>query len=506
MSLLTDNPNTVRTTDDFAAAREELAAVLFSGIFHRAPNLAQLLTYICEKYFEGAAEHIKEYNIAVEALGRPADFDQKRDSIVRVEAHKLRKRLREYYLAEGASHAVRIEVPSGQYAPRFVLQQTSDESSEAKTPHAPPRLSKQVLLRTGVVLTLVLVLAAILFRTLSAGRGNAAASVRESIAAQPAGEDVRILAGVTDGSTYLDGFGHLWQSDRFFQGGTVFHTTSLPILGTKDPRIYQNHRQGAFSYNIPLKHGVYELRLHFAETLYGDGNAAGGGETTRLFRVFLNGLEILHDFDVIADASAANTADVRVFKDVSPAADGLLHLRFEPGNNLPILSAIEITPGVAGGMLPVRIIAQDHAYTDKAGRYWSPDRFARGGQLVLRNEDVVNADDPEFYRGERYGNISYVIPVVPGTYRATFYFSEMWFGPGQPGAGGVGYRLFDILCNGVALRRNFDIFKEAGGSRRTVTWTAHNLAPNHQGKLVLSLVPVANYASLNALEIVSEPK
>ena len=37
----------------------------------------------------------------MEALGRPADFDQKRDSIVRVEAHRLRKRLREYYEADG---------------------------------------------------------------------------------------------------------------------------------------------------------------------------------------------------------------------------------------------------------------------------------------------------------------------------------------------------------------------------------------------------------------------
>src|SRR5580700_1249214 len=107
---------------DFTQEKNALQSVLASGIFNRAPNLAHVLTYICERYFEGEGAQIKEYNIAVEALGRPAGFDQKRDSIVRVEAHRLRKRLREYYEAEGAGHSVRLDIPSGQYAPQFVRQ------------------------------------------------------------------------------------------------------------------------------------------------------------------------------------------------------------------------------------------------------------------------------------------------------------------------------------------------------------------------------------------------
>src|SRR5262249_28747872 len=102
--------------------KSEFQSVLSSGVLDRAPNLAQLLTYVCCKYFDGATEQIKEYNIAVEALGRPPDFDQKKDSIVRVEAHKLRKRLREYYESEGADHPVRIEIPPGQYTPKFIFQ------------------------------------------------------------------------------------------------------------------------------------------------------------------------------------------------------------------------------------------------------------------------------------------------------------------------------------------------------------------------------------------------
>jgi hypothetical protein len=99
------------TPVDYERERHELDALLASGIFNRAPNLAQLLNYICTKYFEGATDQIKEYNVAIEALGRGPEFDQKRDSIVRVEAHRLRKRLREYYETDGASHAVKIIIP-----------------------------------------------------------------------------------------------------------------------------------------------------------------------------------------------------------------------------------------------------------------------------------------------------------------------------------------------------------------------------------------------------------
>src|SRR5580658_5238062 len=110
-------PSTVGLREEKA----ELEAVFASGIFNRAPGLAHMLNYVCTKYFEGESDQVKEYNIAVEALGRPADFDQKRDSIVRVEAHRLRRRLNEYYEGEGASHRIRIVLPSGQYVPQFVV-------------------------------------------------------------------------------------------------------------------------------------------------------------------------------------------------------------------------------------------------------------------------------------------------------------------------------------------------------------------------------------------------
>src|SRR5437763_13689610 len=90
--------------------RAELKSVLESAHFVRAPKLSHLLSYLCEKLFSGQTGSIKEYSIGVEVFGRGDSFDQNSDSIVRVEANRLRKRLAEYYSAEGKSHRLRIAI------------------------------------------------------------------------------------------------------------------------------------------------------------------------------------------------------------------------------------------------------------------------------------------------------------------------------------------------------------------------------------------------------------
>jgi hypothetical protein len=62
----------------------------------------RLFDYIVRKYVEGETGNLKEYSIALDAFGRPVDFDPKLDSIVRVEVHRLRKKLKQYYATEGA--------------------------------------------------------------------------------------------------------------------------------------------------------------------------------------------------------------------------------------------------------------------------------------------------------------------------------------------------------------------------------------------------------------------
>ena len=154
----------------------------------------------------------------------------------------------------------------------------------------------------------------------------------------------------------------------------------------------------------------------------------------------------------------------------------------------------------------VRILAgyTKDRYVDRAGRVWNPDNYYRGGELARRKGSVTGTEDPNLFASERYGRFDYSIPVASGKYAVTLYFSETYFGTANSGSGAVGSRIFDVHCNGVPLVKNFDIFKEAGGASRALSRTFHGLEPNAAGQLVISFIPVKNYACVNALEVVDE--
>jgi len=154
----------------------------------------------------------------------------------------------------------------------------------------------------------------------------------------------------------------------------------------------------------------------------------------------------------------------------------------------------------------VRILAghTEERYIDRAGRAWNPDNYYSGGQPARRNGVVAGAEDPELFASERFGKFDYSIPVAPGKYAVTLYFSETHFGTANTGSGGAGNHVFDVHCNGVPLLKDFDIFKEAGGASRALSRTFHGLEPNAAGQLVISFIPVKNYACVNAFEVVNE--
>ena len=265
----------------------------------------------------------------------------------------------------------------------------------------------------------------------------------------------------------------MWYADRCFHGGTPAYQSLKVVARTLDPIIYETSRVGEFTYDIPLEPGIYELRLHFAETFFGPGTFAEGGESSRIFAIDLNGAPLLEDVDPMRDAGGNNTADVRVFKDVSPAPDGYLHLRFRRFRDDPFVNALEIIPGIPGQLHPIRLVARENSWTDEKGRVWRPDCYFSGGRLAVHKVPVEGAPDSDLFEGERFGNFTYAIPVAPGKYAVTLYFAETYFGSENAGTGGKGSRVFDVYCNGVALLRDFDIYREAGGANRAVRKTFH---------------------------------
>jgi hypothetical protein len=99
--------------------RTALSRVISSPGFRSSPRLSSFLSFVVETTLNGHAERIKGYTIAVEALGREKDFDPQGNSLVRVEAIRLRRVLEDYYAGAGQHDPLMIKMPSGSYVPRF---------------------------------------------------------------------------------------------------------------------------------------------------------------------------------------------------------------------------------------------------------------------------------------------------------------------------------------------------------------------------------------------------
>lgn len=107
----------------FTEERQELEWLLAHPEIARSASLVRFLSFICNRYFDGEAAEIREFSIAVEALGRkPASFDSHVDPIVRVTARSLRKKLQDIYAKDGAGRPLRIVLPLGHYVPQFIRQ------------------------------------------------------------------------------------------------------------------------------------------------------------------------------------------------------------------------------------------------------------------------------------------------------------------------------------------------------------------------------------------------
>jgi hypothetical protein len=313
---------------------------------------------------------------------------------------------------------------------------------------------------------------------------------------------IRIIAGYD--RKYIDHHGHTWLPDRYFEGGGQPRTPFRQFIArTSDPILYQNGRIGLTAYNIPLKAGIYEMRLHFVEPVYGPGLETGGGENSRAFDILLNGKLLIDGLDIVSDAGGALIADVRVFKDIQPGSDGILRLGFHARREQPIISAIEIEPAEPHKLNPIRIVTQPNSVTDSRGQVWEADNYYLGGQTSNHWKAVTGTPDGDLFANERYGHFSYALPVAAGVYAATMYFAETYWGKENEGGGGAGQRVFDIYCNGSAIARNLDILKEASPNRALIK-RFRGLRPTAQGKLNFEFVPVVNYASVFAIEILDE--
>jgi len=179
--LSNGQPNPVHNgTWERPGLRDERAELLHrvasSSIFRKSNRLREFLLFIGERKLNDSASFIREQEIWVEVFRRPADFHASEDTLVRVQASQLRKKLQQYFSEEGKDETLTIELPKGGYTPVFRARNPAPEAEQPRQPIREQRGMLVLACMIGAVLMVVIALLlwqnAALRRRAELGRGR----------------------------------------------------------------------------------------------------------------------------------------------------------------------------------------------------------------------------------------------------------------------------------------------------------------------------------------------
>jgi hypothetical protein len=365
----------------------------------------------------------------------------------------------------GVQHDLRMEVAAGEKI-RFVLDRGTSEGSDVK----------------DIIAWMPRIVYVTPKETASASDGSV----------------VRILCGSQE--DYTDSCGNVWSADRYYTGGNLYQTKAeiagtLPTL--KDQALYQNGRQGKeFTYRVPVKPGLYALRLKFTEPefeyFFG-----------RPFCLEINGREVIRNEDICQVARGPRRANDRIFRYLVPDGEGNLVLRFCGGwepiskTDVVLVQAIEILPE-HGETIRVNV-GSEQDFVDWNSDLWAADPGSEG--KILRSEVMVEQASPTLYDQQLYRTarsakaLSYTFAAPPGLYTVHLKFAELWLTK-------TGERPMDIVINGRLVRKSWDPASAAGCTGMAADFRINNITPDKNGCIVIGLCATGvNDAILQAVEI-----
>ncbi|MEE8235831.1 MAG: hypothetical protein V3R53_03485 [Gammaproteobacteria bacterium] len=123
------------TKNEIQQIRSALSRLEGNPIFAQAPRMLRFLHYVVEEVLAGHGDRLTQFALGIDVFDRGENFDPAFDSVVRVEASRLRNKLREYYSTNGKGDGVRFDLPKGTYVPEIRIGADRDKiksSSEAE--------------------------------------------------------------------------------------------------------------------------------------------------------------------------------------------------------------------------------------------------------------------------------------------------------------------------------------------------------------------------------------
>jgi hypothetical protein len=154
---------------ELEALHAQIQHILQSKAFRTSEVQRNLLSYLAEKSISGSADALKEYTVGLDVFGKPASYDPRQESTVRMHVARLRQKLAEYYRLEGAGDSIIVDLPKGGFKVTFEPRPAAPRLTEVvpaivEVPR--PRYRREMILTSACAVAIVcaLFLAAALWR------------------------------------------------------------------------------------------------------------------------------------------------------------------------------------------------------------------------------------------------------------------------------------------------------------------------------------------------------
>src|SRR5579862_3867301 len=113
---------------ELEANQAQVQRIVQSKAFRTSEVHRNLLHYLAEKSLSGTADSLKEYTVGLDVFAKPASYDPRQESVVRMHVARLRQKLAEYYRTEGTEDPVIVDVPKGGFRVTFEQREIAPDA------------------------------------------------------------------------------------------------------------------------------------------------------------------------------------------------------------------------------------------------------------------------------------------------------------------------------------------------------------------------------------------
>src|SRR5271170_1762665 len=142
---------------EIESLQTQIQRILQSKAFRTSEVQRNLLAYLADKSIHGSADSLKEYTIGLDVFGKPASFDPRQESAVRMHVGRLRQKLAEYYRLEGAEDPVIVDLPKGGF--KVTFEPRPELRAIEVAPIEPPAFVRSPYYRREIALAVALLVA-----------------------------------------------------------------------------------------------------------------------------------------------------------------------------------------------------------------------------------------------------------------------------------------------------------------------------------------------------------